>query len=151
MPGVKRQRAEVDGPKVNDSKKVKVSEKALSKADKKFAVKLVTKDKKSSKDSRSKDKSDKTNRTKKNKKQTDPEDLDESDTTEYEKGFQGLSVAEDQLNAEEDTEEGGVDLEVEPEPKPKKYEKDAAGQITGSVPALKGSTDGANGKKHHAG
>ena len=131
MPGVKRQRGEEDGAKVNGSKKAKSAPETASKADKKFANKLAVKDKSKDKISSVKSKGDK-NGFKKSKIELEPEVVSD------EEEFGGFDATEEAMEVDED--------DSAPAVKPQKLAKGDAGKISSAPAALKGSTDGANGK-----
>lgn len=136
MPGLKRQRPEEDGVKINGSKKVKSGAEKSSKADKKFAVKLASRDKsKSSATATDAKKEKKENKAKKPKKDA------VSEESEEDSGFNGFSTGEDQMVVDEEDDEA----EDTSDTKPKTYVKSDAGKVSSASAALKGSTDGANG------
>ena len=131
MPGIKRQRAEEDGAKVNGSKKVKALPENASKADKKFATKTATKDKSKAGKYDVKDKLNKSNGVKKSAKASELESVSE------EEDFGGFDEDEE-MEVDEDAEGGAV--------KPQKMAKGDAGKISSAPVVMKGSTDGVNGK-----
>jgi hypothetical protein len=136
MPGFKRQRPEEEAQKTNRTKKVKSTGDDASKPDKKFANKLVSKDKKKSDEPYSskwkKEKDDGGNKHKKH--------AGSKEDSKNVAAFQELSVSDNEMEADE--EEGGVPLE---QPKSAKMPKGDVGKISSAPAALKGSTDGVNG------
>ncbi|KIW06927.1 uncharacterized protein PV09_02593 [Verruconis gallopava] len=142
MPGVKRQRAEEDGAKANGSKKVKSLPESATKADKKFAVKLARKEKKSAKASSGAQKQKpKANGSKARVEEAESEAGSDSDER-GENDFHCFSASDGQMDADEDGESDAGSMHRNE--KPKRVIKSDAGNVPSGVPKLKGSTDGVN-------